>query len=127
MKIPCHTLAIMGTVFVITPDDSGTAIGASCVNFATSSWTFAQLSEPKRSSPDSNTTVGMPTPGNLSGFAYRRCRSRGRTRENREWLRRRSRCSQTGPTTRKSVASSANRPVTAVRAFRMNSVSIVQP
>src|SRR5262245_22856638 len=33
MKIPCHALAIMGTAFVITPDDSGTAIGASAGEF----------------------------------------------------------------------------------------------
>src|SRR5215467_11000499 len=33
VKIPCHAFAIMGTVFVIAPDDSGTAIGASAREF----------------------------------------------------------------------------------------------
>src|SRR5215471_16016259 len=33
VKIPCHALAIMGTVFVIAPDDPGTAIGASAREF----------------------------------------------------------------------------------------------
>src|SRR5215468_10295655 len=33
MKIPCHALAIMGTVFVIAPDNPGTAIGASACEF----------------------------------------------------------------------------------------------
>src|SRR5215471_5834140 len=33
MKIPCHALAIMGTVFIVAPDDSGTAIGASAREF----------------------------------------------------------------------------------------------
>src|SRR5215475_12393261 len=33
VKIPCHAFAIMGTVFVIAPDDSGAAIGASACEF----------------------------------------------------------------------------------------------
>src|SRR5260370_39142480 len=33
MKIPCYVLAIMGTTFVVAPDDSGTAIGASAREF----------------------------------------------------------------------------------------------
>src|SRR5262252_5049153 len=33
MKIPCHPLAIMGTFFIITPDDSGTAVSASAREF----------------------------------------------------------------------------------------------
>src|SRR5215831_14113782 len=34
VKIPCHALAIMETVFVIAPDDPGTAIGASARKFS---------------------------------------------------------------------------------------------